>query len=115
MTGTLILVRHTAVAERYASVCYGRSDVELSREGTRHSRELAEQLAVRPVTRVVHSGLKRAAILAEALAERLGIAAECSPSLQERDFGDWELLRWSDIHRRCGERFWGCPSRSGPR
>lgn len=102
MTGSLILVRHAAVAERYVGICYGCSDVELSREGRRRSRELAEQLAVRQVTRVVHSGLSRAAYLAEALAERLGIAAECCPPLQERGFGEWELLRWSEIQIREG-------------
>ena len=65
MNGELILIRHAAVSERYHGRCYGRSDVELSLAGERHSEELSQFFATRPVSRILHSGLQRTRFLAD--------------------------------------------------
>lgn len=99
----VLFVRHTAVAEKYQPLCYGATDVELSSAGERHAREVAESLARFPVDRIIHSGLKRARILAEHLAELTGQALEERTGFRERDFGTWELASWDDIHAELGD------------
>jgi broad specificity phosphatase PhoE len=101
--GKVVLVRHTAVAARYAGLCYGQSDVELSSLGQAQSLELATALARLPVARVIHSGLQRTKFLAEKLGVLLGIAPECSESVRERSFGAWELRDWEEIYRLTGD------------
>jgi broad specificity phosphatase PhoE len=103
MSRRLILVRHAAVHAKYAGLCYGQSDVELSEAGWERSRELAELLASEPVQRIVHSGLQRTQWLAEAIASRMSLKAEACEQLRERDFGTWELKSWDAIHRESGE------------
>jgi broad specificity phosphatase PhoE len=99
----LLFVRHTQVAEKYQNVCYGASDVELSAEGERHAREVAESLVERSVERIVHSGLSRARILATHLSELTGVPLEEQNGLRERDFGSWELTSWDDIYTEHGD------------
>lgn len=93
----LLLVRHCEVEDRCQQVCYGRSDVALSERGILQSKELVHQLAREPITHVYHSGLTRTRILAEELASRLVLTAQESPSLRERDFGEWELRTWDEL------------------
>lgn len=96
----LILVRHTAVIEACKGLCYGSSDVGLSPEGEQRTHTLCERLATHHVSRVMHSGLSRARILAERLAQKLHVLAQNCDALRERDFGSWELMSWQDIHER---------------
>jgi alpha-ribazole phosphatase len=103
VTSELILIRHAAVSERYHGRCYGRSDVALSLVGEQRSQELSKLLATRPITRIVHSGLRRTKYLADRLAQELGQHAECCEDLQERDFGSWELQHWDLLHERFGD------------
>lgn len=103
MTGRILLVRHTAVAMRWRGVCYGVTDVGLSREGRRHAGCLADELARQPITAVVHSGLKRAAILATLIARRHGLTPLTDRRWRERDFGNWEGRRWNAIWRETGD------------
>jgi broad specificity phosphatase PhoE len=103
----VLLVRHCEVEDDYRHVCYGRSDVNLSQSGLAKSRELACQLAVEPITVVCHSGLTRTRILAETLADALGLQAQECPSLCERDFGSWELRSWDELFAETGEAMLG--------
>lgn len=99
----LLLVRHTAVAEQYRNVCYGASDVELSPAGKDHAERIAIELAERPVTRIIHSGLQRARYLAELLADQLSLPLEEKQNFRERDFGSWELRPWEEIYKETGD------------
>jgi broad specificity phosphatase PhoE len=103
MKSGVILIRHAQIADRYRGICYGRSDVELSPSGERRSRELADELAVWPITRIMHSGLTRTRRLADEIGETIGLAPVCSDALRERDYGEWELQSWDDIHQRHGD------------
>lgn len=115
MTARLILVRHTEIHERYAGLCYGRSDVELSAAGELRSAELSHWLATRlsTVDHVVHSGLRRTMQLAKSLADRLSLVAQPSSPLLERDFGTWELKSWDAIHAESGEAMLGMLTEPG--
>lgn len=99
---TILLVRHCAVAKRWQGICYGQSDIGLSREGKQEARRLAEQLAYQPITAIIHSGLKRTAILAQYIAQRIDIEPSVDTRWQERNFGSWEGRSWNAIYRKTG-------------
>lgn len=99
----LVLARHGEVADCYRGVCYGRSDIELSDEGRRQSASLADELASLPITHLFHSGLKRAAVLAELIARRANIVASVAPELAEINFGAWELWTWQAVFDEVGD------------
>ncbi|HUY87861.1 MAG TPA: histidine phosphatase family protein [Pirellulales bacterium] len=103
----ILLVRHGSVAARYKGVCYGRSDVELSDEGRRESRLVAEELAALPMTRLFHSGLSRARLLAELISALTAVPPIAAPALAEIDFGQWELRTWQDIFAETGDAMAG--------
>lgn len=99
----ILLVRHGSIASRYQGVCYGQSDVELSDEGRRVSRVVAEQLAALPITRLFHSGLSRTRWLAEMISALASMPAVSAPALAEINFGQWELRTWKDIFAETGD------------
>jgi broad specificity phosphatase PhoE len=102
MTREVLLVRHTDVAVRWSTRCYGRTDVGLSRAGRMQAAELASQLATRPVTTLVHSGLKRASYLARWLATLKNLTPVADTRWQERNFGMWEGRGWHTIWKETG-------------
>ena len=95
--GWLLMVRHTAVDPALKGVCYGASDVALSADGLAHVDLVADQLAERSPSIIIHSGLSRSRTLAEAVAARLGSQACVDPRIAEFKFGEWELRRWGEI------------------
>ncbi len=102
MKRQVLLVRHTEVARGWKGRCYGQSDMGLSRAGQSHARALAASLAGWKPDRIVHSGLSRACILAEAVAALAGVASHADTAWQERDFGSWEGRSWTAIYRETG-------------
>lgn len=92
MTGALTsvwLVRH-AETDAPPGVAIGSTDLPLSLAGRQQALRVADQLAGRPLTRVVCSDLKRATATAEPIAESHGLSAERTAALREIDFGRWE-------------------------
>ncbi len=99
----MILVRHTEVARAWAGRCYGRSDTGLSRAGLATARELAPRLAAEHAPRIViHSGLRRARLLAERVAAASGAELAEDRRWAERDFAAWEGKTWDAIWRATG-------------
>ncbi|MEM9782689.1 MAG: histidine phosphatase family protein [Pseudomonadota bacterium] len=96
MTVPAVWLRHPRVAVA-PGLCYGRLDVAL---GPTADVEIAEALAATPrVSAVWRSPAGRCAALAEALAERDGVAVVVDPRLHELDFGTWEGRPWDEIDR----------------
>ena len=98
----LLLLRHTAVAPRWAGTCYGRHDVGLGLAGRRHAQYLAATLELDGFRRVVASPARRARLLGGLLARRLATRLEIEPRLAERDFGAWERRSWDAIWQETG-------------
>ncbi|GAA0637420.1 alpha-ribazole phosphatase family protein [Sphingomonas ursincola] len=103
MCAKVLLVRHTEVARAWRGRCYGQSDMGLSRAGAAQVRALAPDLARWKPDIVLHSGLRRAQRLAQAIAALSGLDASADPAWQERDFGSWEGRSWSAIYRETGD------------
>jgi broad specificity phosphatase PhoE len=104
----LYLVRHgeTAGSEGLA---LGHTDLPLSPAGVRSIEALAATWSGPAPGRLIASDLARAALSAEILAPRLGVAPAFDPRLREMSFGDWEGRPWDEIHRHDRERLqaWG--------
>lgn len=94
----IVMVRHTAVSEDLKGVCYGVSNVVLSEAGLKHIEDLADELASAQPSIIMHSGLTRARLLAEAVASRLDLPPTTDARLAEFNFGAWELRTWDDIY-----------------
>lgn len=96
------LVRHTAVAASWRGLCYGRSDVPLSRAGVMAARDCARDFAATGVDLVVSSPLRRARVLGARIAKLKSVPLVIEPRIAERDFGSWEGRTWDDIWRETG-------------
>lgn len=102
MNRAVLLIRHTDVAVRWSSRCYGCTDIGLSKAGRQQAAELANQLAERPVTALVHSGLKRTSYLARWLGTLKRLTPTADARWQERNFGAWEGRGWHTIWKETG-------------
>ena len=87
----IYLVRHTSVAVN-PGVCYGQSEVELSDHFDQEVNALRgrlpdsfDQIYSSPSLRCTR------------LARQFGDSLEQDSRLLEYNFGDWEMLRWSEI------------------
>lgn len=102
MTDRTLLVRHTAVARRWAGRCYGHSDMGLSRVGQADARRRAIEIAKWHPTLIVHSDLSRTRMLAQRIAVLAGVPCIADQAWRERDFGTWEGRSWTSIYRDTG-------------
>lgn len=117
MSRTVLMIRHGRVHDRYRSICYGRSDVELGPAGLHDGEQAA--LAVRhlAVTELHCSRLGRSHDLARRIAGYHDLVPVIDARLDERDFGAWELVAWDDIYARTGNAMDGlvtAPDRFAP-
>lgn len=107
MTRTVTLVRHPPVELHYRTLCYGSTDVPLGPDGMAIAAQIVATLATQPIAQIVHSGLQRAAIVAEELAMRTGTVAHVDVRLREIHFGEWELQSWDEIYAKTGDAMMG--------
>lgn len=98
---TTLLLRHGATelsAERRFS---GRTDIALTKEGTRQAGLAARRLAATAgVDVIVTSPLQRARRTAEAVAEATGAPMIVDDDLAEADFGHWQGLSFAEASQR---------------
>ena len=72
----------------------------LSEFGRAQARALARSLAAVSFDRIISSDLSRAFETAQEIARHRALIVDRDPRLRERDFGDWEGLRWTEIIER---------------
>ena len=98
----IFLIRHPHVQVAEANVCYGRSEVGLSRLGREQLRALVDFMGRRyELDGVYSSDLARARQAALALARSQGVRSlRVLPELREIDCGCWEGLAYAQIKRR---------------
>ena len=86
----IVFARHGQTAPNRDGLVLGRADPELTDEGRRQARLLAEALAGEPVSAILSSPLLRARQTAEAVAEACGLPVTVDQRLVEIDWGTWE-------------------------
>jgi alpha-ribazole phosphatase len=96
----LYLIRHTRT-QAEPGICYGASDVPLAATHAEDCAAVADRLPA--VQALWSSPLLRCRTLAEAIAQRSGVAPRFDARLAELDFGEWEGRRWDAIERRQSE------------
>lgn len=85
----LVLVRH-AVTEQTGPLLTGRAPgVDLSEEGRRQAKALAQRLADVRVAAVYASPIERTTQTAEAVAEQHGLEVQTLEGVLEADYGEW--------------------------
>ncbi|MEO8286766.1 MAG: histidine phosphatase family protein [Chloroflexota bacterium] len=96
------LVRHGETDWNVERRFQGQLDVELSKNGLLQADALAQWLAVQPVTfsAIYSSDLKRAALTARIIGERLDLVPRLDPALREINVGEWQGLVASEIEDR---------------
>ena len=97
------IVRHPEVTPDIKGICYGATDVGLSKRGLNSIAGIAEQLSELHPTRVYHSGLTRARLLAEGIAAVADCDLIVDVRFQELNFGAWENQSWTAIFAEVGD------------
>lgn len=88
----LLLARHGTTHMNQQMLLQGRSDPELSVDGSGQAQKLANYLRTLPVEVLCSSTLRRAVATAELCADQLGLKVELDERFVERDFGPFEGL-----------------------
>ncbi len=103
MENGVTMVRHPEVASETKGYCYGVTDVGLSERGLESIPVIAARLKEPLPSRVYHSGLTRARLLAESIAATADCDLLLDERFQELDFGRWENQSWNAIFEDAGD------------
>jgi probable phosphoglycerate mutase len=98
MARELWLIRHGETEWSLSGAHTGRTDLPLTAEGERKARALGPKLAGLKLALVLTSPLQRARRTCELAG--FGDTAQLEPNLMEWDYGKYEGLSTSDIHRQ---------------
>ena len=107
----LHLFRHGRVDTNGRRLCYGHTDFPLAAEGLSQVEGLvdfAQHRLPRP-DGVLSSDLRRCTVIAEPMAEALGVPLRTSAGLREQDMGAWEGRAWEQLTAEdvgAVRRFW---------
>jgi broad specificity phosphatase PhoE len=101
----VLLVRHGATARTAEDRFSGAEGVDLSDEGRRQVRALAERLAELPIDAVYASPLSRTRETAEILAARCGLEIVTRDGLREISHGHWEGLTRQEVEAQFPEEY----------
>lgn len=91
------LIRHGEPCPETRGRCYGHLDVELSVEGRKQMRLVADKLAGEPISAIYSSPRQRAKESATILSGPLGSPITVEARFREIDFGDFEGKLYDDI------------------
>ena len=101
----IFLIRHGETAWNKIGKLQGVSDVELSPEGIKQARLLAEHAPFNSVDAIYSSDLIRAVKTAEILAQRFNLPVIKNGGLRETSFGTWEGKLLSDLAKENPQGF----------
>ena len=105
MPTRLLLVRHGATILSAEDRFAGSTDVELSDEGRRQARSLAESLADSAITAVYASHMRRAIETATLLGTPRKLEPRTDAGLREIDHGRWEGLTRGEVEARYPDEY----------
>ena len=93
----LLLIRHGEVEARYQSKFGGVIDMNLSPEGKRQGKMLADYLRAKTIDAIYASPMKRVQQTLAPTLKMNGHTQTIVPALKEIDFGDWTGLNWKSV------------------
>ncbi|MBS2019876.1 MAG: histidine phosphatase family protein [Deltaproteobacteria bacterium] len=105
MTTRLMLIRHGATTLSAEDRFAGATDVDLSDEGRRQARCLAERLASEKVAAVYASPMKRTRETASILATPHELEPILDAGLREIDHGRWEQLTRKEVEAKLPDEY----------
>lgn len=105
MATRLYLVRHGATSRTAEDRFSGARGVDLSDEGRRQVRRLAERLAGAKITAAYSSPLSRTVETAEILCKPHGLAPVHRDGLREISHGHWEGLTRAEVEAQFGDEY----------
>jgi alpha-ribazole phosphatase len=98
------LLRHTK-PEIEAGICYGQSDIGLSKSFSDEQTAIKERLSTIAFDSIFSSPLKRCVQLAEAICpDNMNIIID--NRLMEMNFGTWEMKNWQEISNSSEAQNW---------
>ncbi len=105
MTTRVLLIRHGATVLSAEDRFAGSTDVDLSDEGRRQARMLAERLADEAIRAVYASPMKRTRETAAIVATPHGLEPGIEDGLREIDHGRWEGLTRKEVEGRHADEY----------
>jgi len=98
----LLLVRHGEVETRYQKKFGGWIDMNLSPNGRRQAKTLADYLRGKTIDAIYASPMKRVQQTLAPTLKKSGLGQTIFPGLREIGFGDWTGLGWKAVEERFG-------------
>ncbi|HEY8518105.1 MAG TPA: histidine phosphatase family protein [Candidatus Binatia bacterium] len=105
MKTRILLIRHGATVLSAEDRFAGSTDVELSDEGRRQARALAERLADDRLAAIYASPMRRALETASIVGRPHGLEPIVEPGLREIGHGHWEGLTRKEVEQRFAEEY----------
>lgn len=100
MLTKLFLLRHGETQANIEQRYQGQSQSELSELGVSEAKELASFLAKEKFSAIYSSPLSRSYETARIIAEKHELTVNQIPGIIERDYGEWENLKFDEIKRK---------------
>jgi len=98
----LLLIRHGEVEARYQKKFGGTIDMNLSPNGKRQAKVLADYLDGKTIDAIYASPMKRVQQTLAPTLKRSRHEQTIFPSLREIDFGHWTSLGWQEVEEQFG-------------
>jgi broad specificity phosphatase PhoE len=98
----LLLVRHGEVESRYQRKFGGTIDMNLSPNGKRQAKVLADYLSSKTIDAIYASPMKRVQQTLAPTLKRSRHQQTILPGLREIDFGRWSGLGWQEVQDQFG-------------
>jgi len=98
----LLLVRHGEVEARYHHKFGGTIDMNLSPNGKRQAKVLADYLRGKTIDAIYASPMKRVQQTLAPTLKQSGLKQTIYRGLHEIDFGDWSGLGWKEVEEQFG-------------
>jgi len=101
----IYLVRHGQTAWNVAERWQGVTDIPLDKAGVAQAAKLSRKMAQYPIQAIYSSPLQRAAVTAQAVAEKLNLSITYDKNLEEIRLGEWEGFTSAEIMEKHAEKF----------
>jgi len=96
---TVVIVRHGQTVQNRLGLIQGRTDTDISPEGSAQAERLAIELRETDFDTVYSSPLRRALQTAQIIVEGRNLPINIDPRLTEIDQGDWTLKKGSELYK----------------